>query len=93
MTDNNNNDKVSVNLLFFAKLRELTNLNAVEFELPKQTTGEILLNIICEKYKNIEILRNNLIIAINENYCPDSQEIINIKNGDEIALIPPISGG
>ena len=43
---------------------------------------------------SLEILRDNIVLSLNEEYLDlDSEEIVDIKEGDTIAVIPPISGG
>lgn len=50
---------------------------------------------MAEKYpklSNMVLDEESLTLALNEEYVP-SGEVIDLKNGDTIALIPPISGG
>jgi molybdopterin converting factor small subunit len=51
--------------------------------------------IMAEKYPNLASMvldEDSLTLALNEEYVP-AGEVIDLKNGDTIALIPPISGG
>lgn len=48
-----------------------------------------LRNDLAKKYPKLESL-NSLFIAINQNYAEDEMEF---SESDEIALIPPVSGG
>ncbi len=48
-----------------------------------------LRNDLAKKYPKLESL-NSLFIAINQNYAGDEMEF---NESDEIALIPPVSGG
>lgn len=88
---------IRVNLLFFAKSRELAGTAAYD-EFPLVTTagtlsgGEVL-NLICEHFPDLAAIRNNVIIAHNEQYCEDLAAQLHLANGDEIAVIPPIAGG
>lgn len=86
------NSEVNVRILFFAKSRELSGIDEINIQLPSETSFNKLLNILCEKF-NINIIRDTLILAINENYCDNTDDILKLKTGDEIAIIPPISGG
>jgi len=50
---------------------------------------------MAEKYPKLSSLvldEESLTLALNEEYV-QSGEVIELKNGDTIALIPPISGG
>jgi len=50
---------------------------------------------LAEKYPKLAPLimdEENLTLALNEEYIPEG-EVLPLKDGDTIALIPPISGG
>ena len=50
---------------------------------------------MADKYPNLASTvmdEESLTLALNEEYVP-SGEVLDLKNGDTIALIPPISGG
>lgn len=88
---------VRVNLLFFAKSRELVGTSSLaNFPLPTsegRLSGSAVLGTICERFPELVAIRDSVIIAHNEQYCEDLAEPINLANGDEIAVIPPIAGG
>lgn len=51
--------------------------------------------ILAEKYPKLADLvldEDNITLALNEEYVP-SGESLPLRNGDTVALIPPISGG
>lgn len=83
--------KVDVKILFFAKARELVGQNESTLNVEETILYEDLLKIIVETYC-LEIIKNNIILAVNQDYREPS-EVIALKVGDEIAIIPPISGG
>ena len=37
-------------------------------------------------------LKGSVIVAVNQEYI-DKEQVIHLKAGDEVAIIPPISGG
>lgn len=85
--------KINVRILFFAKTRELSGLNESTYQLKSRNIiASDLLQQICRAY-HLEVIRESVILAINENYCDDWQEELHLQEGDEIAVIPPISGG
>jgi len=60
----------------------------VEIEFPGATAGE-LREFLVARYPQLGELRS-LYLAVNHQYANDHQAI---AEGDEIALIPPVSGG
>lgn len=87
---------VHVKLLFFAKSRELAGTSSrTNFPLPgaDSLNGERVLGTICDHFPALRAIRNNVIIAVNEQYCEDLSVALAIREGDEIAVIPPIAGG
>lgn len=88
---------IRVNLLFFAKSRELVGTSSLaNFPLPTsegRLSGSAVLGTICERFPELIAIRDSVIIAHNEQYCEDLTEPIKLANGDEIAVIPPIAGG
>lgn len=87
---------IPVKVLFFAKARELAgNIVQATFDLPPQEQGKYLcsdlLNLISDKY-NLGLIKETIVLAVNEEYC-DLNGSVTVKPGDEIAVIPPLSGG
>lgn len=84
---------INVRILFFAKARELSGLSETTYRINSQKIiASVLLQKICSDF-NISIIRDNLILAINESYCDNLNSELQLQEGDEIAVIPPISGG
>jgi molybdopterin synthase catalytic subunit len=75
--------KVSVRL--FAQLRERAGVRALELELPDGA-------VVADALAAVEELAAGLpvVLAVNREYAPHDAEL---HAGDEIALIPPVSGG
>lgn len=82
---------VEVNVLFFAKARELVGkLNdCLIVETP--ITYCSLLDLLVDKY-SLQEIRNTIILAVNKQFIT-KEDSFEIKTGDEIAIIPPLSGG
>lgn len=83
---------VQVKLLFFAKSRELAGLSECFIDLPKTILCSNLIEQLSETY-NLEALEKKFLLALNNDYCDERNAILNLKTGDEVAVIPPISGG
>lgn len=83
---------VEVKILFFAKTRELAGISECQSELPKEISYSNLIKFLNQTY-NLQSLNNTFLIAVNSDYCADNKTLLKLNAGDEIAVIPPISGG
>lgn len=83
---------VTVNLLFFAKSRELVGSGSGELVLTAITNFDTLKQALLLKYPSLQVIAENIILSLNEEYIDDSQQLT-LREGDEVAVIPPISGG
>lgn len=82
---------VNVEVLLFAKARDLSGTNKATLTLNSNVDYKTLLSTIVQTF-SLDAIKNNIILAINEEY-PPSEGILNIGEGDKIAVIPPLSGG
>jgi molybdopterin converting factor subunit 1 len=74
----------------FARLSELAGARAVEVEVGEGlSTGEVY-RVICEQFPALSGLNGSLRYAVNGEYADASHPV---GEGDEVALIPPVSGG
>jgi molybdopterin converting factor small subunit len=89
---------IRVNVLLFASAREAAgNISQVEVELKTNENCDTVgirskLASLYPKLKPSLLDEESITLALNEEYIP-SGAIIALKDGDTIALIPPISGG
>ncbi|KAH3837490.1 hypothetical protein DPMN_110881 [Dreissena polymorpha] len=85
---------VKITVLFFAKSRELVGNKSSELEVKSDVRPTDLLQSIISKHNSLQILSGSLLLSINEDYVDiNSEEIVSLKSGDTVAVIPPISGG
>jgi molybdopterin converting factor subunit 1 len=88
---------IKIHVLFFASAREAAGdiSNAtIELTSTQATTGGIRQKL-SQLYPNLATMvldEDNLTLALNEEYITRGQDLP-LKDGDTIALIPPISGG
>ncbi len=73
----------------FGITRDIVGSRELTLELGDQKTVSGLKKILAEKCPSIKGLKS-LVIAVNNEYANDSQPL---TESDEIALIPPVSGG
>ncbi|MFD1141893.1 MoaD/ThiS family protein [Larkinella insperata] len=78
-----------VSVLLFGITREIVGSSALTLDLPQTgQVGDLLLNLK-ERYPALNGLRS-LLVAVNGEYAETDQRL---RPNDEIALIPPVSGG
>jgi molybdopterin synthase catalytic subunit len=80
----------TVNILFFATLRDRAGVKSVELQIPLQTKVAEFKTLLVEKFPAISGLLNHTLISINHEYVFDDAMI---PSNAEIALFPPVSGG
>lgn len=84
--------QIELKILFFARAKELSKQSESNLILSSnELTFDELLNIIVSKY-SLEPIKNILNLSLNENFCDKDSKLF-LRTGDEIAVIPPLSGG
>lgn len=80
---------MTVRVLFFASLRERAGRAELAREIGGGTTAGALLEALRRDFPALEG-SGRLAIAVNSEYA-DPERVL--RDGDEVALIPPVSGG
>lgn len=80
----------TVQVLLFSVLREKLGRQVIEYRLAGPATGAQLLDALVEAYPNLGPYRSVIRLAVNEAYV---SEHVALEDGDEVALITPVSGG
>jgi molybdopterin converting factor subunit 1 len=83
---------MKLNIYVFAGLTEQLGSSILAFEWDQETelTPSLLKEQLIIKYPQAAVILSNAFIAVNQSYAPNDQII---RAGDEIAIIPPVSGG
>jgi molybdopterin converting factor subunit 1 len=74
----------------FASVKDMLGFNEREFELQSDLTVGDAVKFISEKFDNLKALEENLLFAVNEEYCRGDRKL---RENDILALFPPVSGG
>jgi len=81
---------LTITILLFAGLAERANQREIQLTLPEQATVRDLLRAAAEQYPALSPLLGSCFVSLNHEYAaPDHV----IQASDEIALLPPVSGG
>jgi molybdopterin converting factor subunit 1 len=81
---------VTVRLRFFASLRERLKASEAERTLAEGTTIADLWAGLCRERPDLDPLSGSISFAVNREYVERGHVL---RDGDEVALIPPVSGG
>jgi molybdopterin converting factor subunit 1 len=81
---------MSIRVLFFASLADAAGTPATELESTAITDVRSLYDGLAERFPRLQALRVSTLCAINAEFArPDSP----VRDGDEVAFFPPVSGG
>lgn len=80
-----------IKILFFAYLRERLDRDQFDYELTTEKTVADILQGLTAKGEPWNILaEQDVLIAVNQTLSSKSESI---KDGDELAFFPPVTGG
>jgi len=77
-------------VLFFAQLKDVTGCDAVELVPSSPTNTEQLWKLLIGKFPALANCQKNVRLAHNWEYAGSETQF---TDADEVALIPPVSGG
>ncbi len=75
---------------FFGWARELAGVEGADMEVPEGISGAHLLKLLEERYPELKRVTPIASLSVNMEYTPLDNPL---QEGDEVALIPPVSGG
>ncbi|KWW99454.1 hypothetical protein TH66_09400 [Carbonactinospora thermoautotrophica] len=81
---------MQISVLYFGVLREQLAKTAETIVLPDGSTLQSLLDTLRERYPSLDRVKHMIKVAVNEDLA--SMEHV-LREGDEVALLPPIAGG
>jgi molybdopterin converting factor subunit 1 len=81
---------MKVRVLLFAVLRDRVGVPELTLDLPQAATVAAAAEAVWERFPALRDAAKSMAYAVNRSYArPDAR----LKDGDEVALIPPVSGG
>jgi MoaE-MoaD fusion protein len=82
---------IRVRLLLFGAAREAAATDEAVLDVGARATAREAFERALEEYPDLRRFRSSLLVAVNQEYARDLE--VELKDGDEIALFPPVSGG
>ncbi len=79
-----------INLKLFAAARQAVDQELLELELADGATITDLKNELVKQFPQFESMREHLLVAVDAEYAKEDQVLM---PDQEVALIPPVSGG
>jgi molybdopterin synthase sulfur carrier subunit len=80
---------MKVKVLYFSQVKDKVGKNEEEVEFEGKTLKD-LVDVLVNKYPDIEGILKRSMFAVNESY--ETMDY-NLQDNDIIAIIPPVSGG
>lgn len=77
-------------ILFFAQLKDATKCDSIEIVFPSPVSAEGLWTELLNKFPGLAGHRSSVRLAKNFEYTDANTQF---TDADEVALIPPVSGG
>ncbi|MCY3764113.1 MAG: molybdopterin converting factor subunit 1 [Gemmatimonadetes bacterium] len=81
---------MEVKVLFFASCRDLVGTPEASVSLPERASVADLLARLAEEHPRLQEMEGSLMVSVNQTYVDRTRWL---SDGDEVAFIPPVSGG
>lgn len=81
---------ITITMLYFAMFRERLGTSQAELTIPVGTAVDDVFDLVVAGHPELHAMRKSTMVMVNEEYSEPSQLL---QDGDEVALIPPVSGG
>ncbi|XP_042731059.1 molybdopterin synthase sulfur carrier subunit-like [Tympanuchus pallidicinctus] len=82
-----------VTVLYFARSAELVGLRSESVSVPQRITSLQLWEEIVKIHPRLAVIREQVVFAVRQEYVLLGDQLLVLQTGDEVAIIPPISGG
>jgi molybdopterin synthase catalytic subunit len=81
---------MNVRVRLFARYRELAGSGSLDVEVPPSSTALDVFDRVAERFPEMRPMRASTLMAVDEEFVrPDTE----LREGEELALMPPVSGG
>ncbi|MGE0127457.1 MAG: molybdopterin converting factor subunit 1 [Blastocatellales bacterium] len=83
-------DAIKINVLLFGACREIAGASELNFDLTAPADVTSAWSEIKTRFPNLEKFERSALFAVNEEHARKEQPL---KDGDTLAIFPPVSGG
>ena len=84
------NGAMQVHVKLFATYREIVGAGAITWSAQGGLTLRELVEGVMAKYPQLGLHRDTMLLAVNHDFASADRIL---REGDEVALLPPVSGG
>jgi molybdopterin synthase sulfur carrier subunit len=81
---------MSIRVLFFASLADIAGTRETTMEAAEVTDVISIFNKFAKDFPALETYRSSILLALNSEFARPSSPV---RDGDEVAFFPPVSGG
>lgn len=81
---------MNVRVKLFAAVRDVVGKEEVILSTPRGATAFSIVNELARQFPGLGKWKNYVRVAVNWEYVPETQVL---NENDEVAVIPPVSGG
>ncbi len=83
-------DPMKIEVLFFGMVKEITGQPDMVAELDNGATVDAAFEHFAAQFPALRPMSRSLVLAVNQQFVPRTRPL---KDGDELAFMPPVSGG
>ncbi|XP_066506714.1 molybdopterin synthase sulfur carrier subunit [Hoplias malabaricus] len=80
-------------VLYFAKSAELAGLRSETISLQSELTTLQLWQELEKLHPKLSAVREQVVLAVRQEFVAVGDQCVTLREGDEVAVIPPLSGG
>jgi molybdopterin converting factor subunit 1 len=81
---------MNVTIKLFSLAKDLAGFEERRIQLAAEATAAEILHYLSELNPTFDAWKGSVRLAVNQEYVPNSHPL---REGDEVAVIPPVSGG
>lgn len=81
---------MNVHVRLFARYREVAGTTALDLDVPANSTALDVFDRLADRFPEMRPMRASTLMAVDAEFVRPETEL---REGEELALMPPVSGG